>query len=187
MDSNKANGMPLFIEIKQFRNLSKPYQRVTKSSETGKIAMQTMSAKKDATFQLIAHDGVRFLKLILMFPDQVSIIKQLNERNKYALKDAYLDVTTEKGLVNVILDQPDYLVPVYNDKKSDQLKEQVNEIVGLPIKYTNAPRFVFLNQEAKESGEKREEEQADEFADLYKQFDLHDLTGQELVYIKRLQ
>ena len=58
---------------------------------------------------------------------------------------------------------------------------------GLPIKYTNAPRFVFLNEHAKESGEKKEQEQQDEFADLYKKFDVHDLTGQELVYIKRLE
>ena len=66
---------------------------------------------------------------------------------------------------------------MYNDKSSEKLKEQQQEVQGLPIKYTNAPRFVFLNEQAKESGEKREEETVDEFADLYKQFDVHDLTG----------
>ena len=67
------------------------------------------------------------------------------------------------------------------------LKEQQNAIQGLPIKYTNAPKFVFLNDHAKETGEKMEEEQEDEFADLYKAMDVHDLTGRELIYIKRYE
>ncbi len=39
---------------------------------------------------------------------------------------------------------------------------------GLPIKYTNAPRFVFLNEQAGEAGLTQAEEQEDEFSDLFK-------------------
>lgn len=62
---------PLLLEVKQFRNLSKPYQRVTKYENTEKIALKNLNGvKKDHTFQLIAHDGVRFIKLILLMPNQ---------------------------------------------------------------------------------------------------------------------
>jgi hypothetical protein len=57
----------------------------------------------------------------------------------------------------------------------------------LPIKYTNAPKFVFLNDQCKESGPKREPEQEDEFADLYKAMGVHELAGKELIYIKRFE
>ena len=45
--------------------------------------------------------------------------------------------------------------------------EAVHHISGLPIKYTEAPRFVFLN-EGREKKMKAEEEEADEYEDLYK-------------------
>jgi hypothetical protein len=57
----------------------------------------------------------------------------------------------------------------------------------LPIKYTNAPKFVFLNDQCKESGEKPEAENEDEFEDLYKAMGIHELAGKELIYIKRLE
>ena len=61
---------PLLLEVKQFRNLSKPYQRVTKYENTEKIALKNQNGvKRDHTFQLITHDGVRFIKLILLFPN----------------------------------------------------------------------------------------------------------------------
>ena len=56
---------------------------------------------------------------------------------------------------------------IHCDKDSQKLRETQQEVQGLPIKYTNAPRFVFLNEHAKESGEKQEEETQDEFADIY--------------------
>lgn len=58
---------------------------------------------------------------------------------------------------------------------------------GLPIKYTSAPRFVFLNEQAGFAGEKQQQEQDDEFADLFKQFDVPDLTSSERTYIKRFE
>ena len=60
---------------------------------------------------------------------------------------------------------------------------------GLPIKYTNAPRFVFLNAEsaAEETGARAEIDQEDEFADLFTAFDVPDLTSSERTYIKRFE
>ena len=61
------------------------------------------------------------------------------------------------------------------------------EVQGLPIKTTNAPKFVFLNEHAKGTTAKPEEKQEDEYADLYKAMDVHDLTGKELIYMKRFE
>lgn len=58
---------------------------------------------------------------------------------------------------------------------------------GLPIKYTSAPRFVFLNESAGEAGEQQEQEQEDEFADLFRKFEVADLTGSERTFIKRFE
>jgi hypothetical protein len=44
-----------------------------------------------------------------------------------------------------------------------------------------------LNDQCIESGEKQEVENEDEFGDLYKAMDIHELTGKELIYIKRLE
>lgn len=58
---------------------------------------------------------------------------------------------------------------------------------GLPLKYTNAPRFVFLNEDAGEAGEKSQKEKEDEFGDLLKQFDVADITSSERTFIKRFE
>lgn len=55
--------------MKQFRNLSKPYQRVSKTEGQEKIKITDNAAKRDHTFSLIAHDGVRFIKLVLLMPN----------------------------------------------------------------------------------------------------------------------
>ena len=34
---------------------------------------------------MIAHDGVRFLKMVLLFKDTKSIITKINETNKFIL------------------------------------------------------------------------------------------------------
>lgn len=65
--------------------------------------------------------------------------------------------------------------------------EAYSELKGLTIKYTNAPRFVFLNEHAVEEGEKQEEEQEDEFADLFQKFKVPDIIGHERTYIKRFE
>jgi len=159
-------------------------------TETGseKIKATGTGTKRDHTFSLIAHDGVRFIKLVLLMPNQSSIVKDLHERNKFLLKSGYVDNTTERGSIVILVDGMDQLAMVHNDRSgSARLTEQQKEIQGLPIKHTNAPKFVFLNDQCKETGEQLENEQEDEFADLYKAMDVHELTGQELIYIKRFE
>ena len=51
-----------------------------------------------------------------------------------------------------------------------------------------APKFRFLNTQRDKNdkrGIQEEEKLEDEFADIYKEMDIMDLTGQELIYIKR--
>lgn len=88
----------------------------------------------------------------------------------------------------MIVDSKDQLDLIFNDaKQSERLAETQNAIQGLPIKYTNAPKFVFLSDQAKESGSHQEEEQEDEFNDLYKAMDINELSSKELIYIKRFE
>ena len=63
-DSSETS--PLLLEVKQFRNLSKPYQRVSKTDTSEKSKVGDAGVKRDHTFSLIAHDGVRFIKLVLL-------------------------------------------------------------------------------------------------------------------------
>ena len=70
-----------------------------------------------------------------------------------------MDTASERGSIVILVDGSDQLISIFNDKKnSDKLLETHTAIQGLPIKYTNAPKFVFLSDQAKESGEKREKE-----------------------------
>ncbi|CDW71296.1 UNKNOWN [Stylonychia lemnae] len=171
---------PLLIEIKEFRNVSQPFQRAVDLGDEEKKA----SKARDATYQLQAHDGKRFIKIIMLFTDQSKFVRTINESNKFCLYDAYL---SPQDTTTFILDFQEQITQIYNNKDSPRLTEAYSEIKGLPIKYTNAPRFVFLNENAGEEGEKQEEEQEDEFADLFKQFNVPDLTGSERTYIKRYE
>ena len=79
-------------------------------------------------------------------PNQASIVNGLYERNKFLLKSGYVDSSTEKGAVVILVDGMDQIAMVFNDKKtSKKLTENQNEIHGLPLKLTNAPKFVFLD------------------------------------------
>lgn len=52
------------------------------------------------------------------------------------------------------------------------------DIKGLSIKYTGAPRFIFLNEKGSKSETiVAEAEQEDEFADLFMKFDVPDLSA----------
>ena len=86
---DSSGTAPLLLEVKQFRNLSRPYQRVGKADPGEKIQVTGAGAKRDHTFSLVAHDGVRFIKLVLLMPNQVSIVKDLRERNKFLLKSGW--------------------------------------------------------------------------------------------------
>mmetsp|Transcript_7043 Transcript_7043/g.11854 ORF Transcript_7043/g.11854 Transcript_7043/m.11854 type:complete len:133 (-) Transcript_7043:26-424(-) len=120
-------------------------------------------------------------------PNSSQFVKALHERNRFLIRSGYVDIVSERGTVVIILDRLNQIELLYNDKTSERLIEQQNEVQGLPIKHTNAPKFVFLNDQCKESGEQQAEEKEDEFADLYKAMEVHDLTGNELIYLKRLE
>ena len=67
------------------------------------------------------------------------------------------------------------------------------DIKGLPIKYTSAPKFKFLNEKSKtgdhnqQYSEQLEEEVEDELADLFRKFDVPDLSSHERCYLQRFQ
>ena len=62
------------------------------------------------------------------------------------------------------------------------------DIKGLSIKNTGAPKFVFLNERGTRADNvKAEAEQEDEYADLFKRFDVPDLSAHERTYINRFQ
>ena len=67
---------------------------------------------------------------------------------------------------------------MFNDPKSPKLGPSSMDVKGLSIKYTGAPRFVFLNEKGSKSETiEAEEEQVDEFDDLFKKFDVPDMSG----------
>ena len=119
--------------------------------------------------------------------NQASIVKDLHEKNKFLLKSGYVDSTTEKGNTIILVDGMDQLAMVHNDKRAPKLTEQQTDVHGLPLKKTNAPKFVFLNDKAGKREEVVEEIPEDEFSDLYKAMDVPDLSGQEIIYIKRCE
>ncbi len=51
-------------------------------------------------------------------PNQASITEKLYERNKFVLKNGYVDTFTEKGMVIILVDGMDQLGIVHNDKSS---------------------------------------------------------------------
>lgn len=75
--------------------------------------------------------------------------------NKFTLHGAYLTPAEPNTFV---IDQPEQIVSLYTDRYSAPLKEEYQMLQGLPIKYTSAPRFVFLNDRATEEGEHQEKE-----------------------------
>ena len=59
---------PLILEIKEFRNVSQPFQRTLEIDEDeGKITSGGIKKKKDQTYLLKAHDGKRIVKIVLLF------------------------------------------------------------------------------------------------------------------------
>jgi len=60
-------AIPLLIEIKSIRNVSKPFQRATDVLIDDEPKEQKIGPKKGQMYQIVAHDGVRFVKLVLLF------------------------------------------------------------------------------------------------------------------------
>ena len=160
MDDQVINNVPkrpVLIEIKEMRNVSQPFQRgVEKSTKDDPEKEKKKQRKlKNQTYQLKAHDGKRLLKIILLFLDQGPFVRGLFEVNKFTLHGAYLTPAEPNTFV---IDQPEQIVSLYTDRYSAPLKEEYQMLQGLPIKYTSAPRFVFLNDRATEEGEHQEKE-----------------------------
>lgn len=59
-------------------------------------------------FQMIAHDGVRFLKLVLMFKDTKSLVTKINEVNKFVLSPGIF-VTKGDGTTQFLIDYEDQI------------------------------------------------------------------------------
>lgn len=137
---------PLLFEVKSIRNVSKPFQRV-KDPDLGELEVKEMKIgpKKGQTYQLMAHDGVRFLKLVLLFKEQKPVVAKIHEANKFVLSESVY-VSKQDGQISLLVDSADKIRCIYNDTKSARLSESTMDIKGLPVKATGAPRFVFLNE-----------------------------------------
>jgi len=159
--------------VKQYRDVSRPYQRAS-LDESGKAGQ---------LYLLIAHEGKRYVKVLLFFPQDARFVKQIREKNKYFIKAASFH---PDGTI-LMVESPENFIELLNDRGSPFIPEARTEIQGLPLKYTAAPKFVFLNESAGESGEHKEEERVDEFADLYEKMDIVDLSAHERTYLKRFE
>ena len=136
---------------------------------------------------MIGHDGVRFIKLVLLFREQAPIVSKINEVNKFMLQ-AGIYVSHVDGQTSFLIDRTDQINCIYNDKSSPKLGESTMDIKGLPVRVTGAPKFVFLN----DRGSKQDQieptvEIEDEYADLFQKFDVPDLAAHERTYINRFQ
>lgn len=74
-----------------------------------KIKVSDAGAKRDHTFSMVAHDGVRFFKLVLLMKGSISMVKDLQESNKFLLKSGYIDTTSDRGTIMIMVDGMDQL------------------------------------------------------------------------------
>ncbi len=111
------------------------------------------SFKKGITYLIAAHDGKRLLKVILLLEEKSNFFQNIRETNKYLLQEA--EIHYSEGIYFVV-NSTENLNQLYNDTHSTKLIESINEIAGLTIKYTGAPKFVFLNESCNEEGSKQQ-------------------------------
>lgn len=127
---------------------------------------------------------------MLLFAQQANFVSKLYEVNKFFVKKGCF-ITRPDGTLTILIDSPDQLLEHCMDRKSPKLQESYFDIKGLPIKYTAAPKFKFINDKKNkgtgEYVEQLEEECEDENADLFKEFDVPDLSAHERCYISRFQ
>lgn len=95
-------------------------------------------------YQLVGHDGIRFLKIVLLFKDLKGLVGKIHEVNKYMLA-AGVYISQGDGGNTFLVDYEDQLIELHNDRTQPKLTMSTLEIKGLPVKYTSAPKFVFLN------------------------------------------
>lgn len=60
---------PLLVEIKTIRNVSKPFQKAANMKDYMEEKEMKIGPKKGQMYQLCGHDGIRFLKIVLMFKE----------------------------------------------------------------------------------------------------------------------
>lgn len=94
----------MLIEIKSIRNVSKPFQRATDVMIDDEPVDQKIGPKKGQTYQMIAHDGVRFVKLVLLFGQQVSFVGKLHENNKFFVKQGVF-ISRPDGTLTFLIDR----------------------------------------------------------------------------------
>ena len=87
----------------------------------------TTGVKKDHTFQLIAHDGVRFFKIVLLMENQSQIIKNIHTRNKFYLHSGYLDTASKRETL-VMVDTHEQIEFLFSDAATDKLTENQHQI-----------------------------------------------------------
>jgi hypothetical protein len=72
----------------------------------------------------------------------------LHESNKYFIKKGTY-ISRPDGTLQFLIDKLDQLQEFFVDTKSARMIESHFDIKGLPIKYTSAPRFKFINEKSK--------------------------------------
>ena len=58
---------PLLVEIKTIRNVSKPFQKAGAIQDYMEEKEMKIGPKKGQMYQLVGHDGVRFVKIVLLY------------------------------------------------------------------------------------------------------------------------
>jgi hypothetical protein len=86
--------------------------------------------------------------MVLLYGQQANFVGKLFETNKFFVKNGVF-ITRPDGTLTLLIDSPDQLVEHSMDKKSAKLQESYFDIKGLPIKYTGAPKFKFINDRSK--------------------------------------
>ena len=67
---------------------------------------QKIGPKKGQMYQMMGHDGVRFIKLVLLFPNQASLVSKMFDSNKFVLtKGTYF--TRAESTITFLIDNAD--------------------------------------------------------------------------------
>jgi hypothetical protein len=67
-------------------------------------------------YQIVAHDGVRFVKLVLLFANQASFLSSIFESNKFTVaKGSYLSKADSS--FTFLIDKATEIQELWNDKR----------------------------------------------------------------------
>ncbi len=79
------------------------------------------------------------------------MVSKIYESNKFFVKRGTF-ISRPDGTLTLLIDAAEQLVEWWMDRKSPKLQESYFDIKGLPIKYTGAPKFKFINDRSKDKG-----------------------------------